>query len=371
MLFHLATQVCPNGISLQEFVKLYFYSLRSATFAKQRLRKFKNDTKNPREVQEKTLLKILKRNASTEYGRKMGLGDVSTIDEFQKRHPLSSYRQFEEYIERTAKGENNVIIPNRPQQLTLTSGTTGKPKMIPQSKERQLQTRLVGMSICDGALREAGIHNKYLTQKDCVLYTHPDVYKSEAGIVMSIGTRWSRKNILSTWVSPPAAFEISSDKEAMYIHAIFALKDEHLSALKTTFCTNLSCFFQELENHWRDIVNDISRGTINTNLDIPSYVRNELSAVLKPDPIRAEQLRKEFERGFDGIATRVWPHLMYMRAIVPAAFQLHADLLENKYAKGWFVSFQLFAGCLCIGQLHLNSGSNGRFNKHVSLSAKV
>ena len=333
--FHLATQVCPNGISLQEFVKLYFLSLRSIVRARQRLNKFKNDTKNPRQIQEKTLLNILRKNAETEYGRKMGLGDVSTIDEFRKRHPLSYYKQFKEYIELTAQGENNVIIPERPAQLILTTGTTGKPKMIPRSKERLQHRSLIGMPICEGVLREARIHSMSLTQKVCQLYTHPDLYKSEAGIDMSIGTRGSRKIILPTWVSPPAAFEISSDKDAMYIHAIFALKDEYLSAIRTrTFCTNLSCFFQEIESNWRSIVSDISTGTINADLDIPSYVRNELSGVLKPDPIRAEQLRKEFKRGFDGIATRVWPYLMHMFAMVPADFQIYADLLENKYAKG-------------------------------------
>ena len=344
MLFHLATQVCPNGISLLEFVKLYFNSLRSIFLARQRLNRFKDNTKDPRGVLEKTLFKILKRNAATEYGHKMGLGDISSIDEFQKRHPLSYYKQFEEYIERTAKGENNVIVPNRPQQLTLTSGTTGKSKMIPRSIDRQLQVPLGGMLICEGVLREAGLHSKYLTQKECQLYTHPDLYKSEAGIDMSIGTRWTRKNIIPRWISPQAAFEISSDKDAMYIHAIFALKDENLGAIRTrTFCTNLSSFFQEIESNWRNIVFDISTGTINADLNIPSYVRNELSCVLKPDPTRAEQLKKEFERGFDGIATRVWPNLMHIFAIVPADFQIYANLLENKYAKGKYVNLSLFA----------------------------
>ena len=352
--FHLATQVCPNGISFQEFLKLYFCSIRSIVLARQRLNKFKKDTKTPRKTQEKTLLNILRKNAETEYGRKMGLGDVSTIDGFQKRHPLSYYNQFEEYIKRTAKGENNVIIPERPVQLILTTGTTGQPKMIPRSKERLQHRSEIGMPICEGVLREAGIYSMSFTQKVCQVYTHPELYKSEAGIDMSIGTRGSRKIIMPTWVSPPAAFEILSDKDAMYIHAIFALKDSCLSALRTrTFCTNLSCFFQEIESNWRNIVNDISTGTINSDLDIPSYVRNELSAVLKPDPIRAEQLRKEFERGFDGIATRVWPHLMHMFAMVPADFQIYADLLENKYAKGqYFLHMHFFAVFGCIVPRH-------------------
>ena len=120
----------------------------------------------------------------------------------------------------------------------------------------------------------------------------------------------------------------------MYIHAIFALKDEYLSAIKGIFCTNLSNFFREIEDSWRDIVHDISTGTINADLNIPSDVRSELSAALKPDSIRAEQLKREFERGFEGIAKRVWPYLRYMSGTIPAFLQIYADWLENKYAKG-------------------------------------
>ena len=314
-------------------MKLYYRGLRSIIYANQLLRKFKNDTKNPRKIQEETLFRILKKNAGTEYSLKKGLGKVSTIDEFRKRHPLSGYKQFEEYIERTARGENNVIIPKRPQQITLTSGTTGKPKMILDSTERRLQFTRVFV-LMEGVLTEAGMHSMYLTQKECKLYTHPKVSQSEAGIDMSIGSRRTRKDIPPTWVTPPAAYAISSDKESMYVHAVFSLKDEYLSAIKGIFCTNLCNFFREIEDSWRDIVHDISTGTIKVDLNVPSDVRSELIGALKPDPIRAEQLKREFERGFDGIAKRVWPYLRYMYGIVPASFQIYADWLENKYTKG-------------------------------------
>ncbi|XP_072047011.1 GH3 domain-containing protein-like [Amphiura filiformis] len=136
------------------------------------------------------------------------------------------------------------------------------------------------------------------------------------------------------YVSPAPVFRICTEKEAMYVHAIFALKDEYnLQTLQAPFCTFVCKFFQVIENNWVDIVNDIGTGTIKTDLDIPSDVRSELKEILKADPIRAEQLRREFERGFVGIARRVWPYLSCLYGVLTPAHKLYADLLEKKYAK--------------------------------------
>ena len=40
---------------------------------------------------------------------------------------------------------------------------------------------------------------------------------------------------------------------------------------------------------------------------------SELDRYLKPDKNRAEELRKEFQAGFDGIASRIWPNLRIIR----------------------------------------------------------
>ena len=40
---------------------------------------------------------------------------------------------------------------------------------------------------------------------------------------------------------------------------------------------------------------------------------SELDRYLKPDKKRAEELRKEFQAGFDGIASRIWPNLRIIR----------------------------------------------------------
>ena len=38
--------------------------------------------------------------------------------------------------------------------------------------------------------------------------------------------------------------------------------------------------------------------------------------MLKPDKERAIDLRREFEKGFDGIARRIWPNLTHVHGVV-------------------------------------------------------
>ncbi|XP_072047732.1 uncharacterized protein [Amphiura filiformis] len=329
---HIATQACSKKTTLKELIQLYFFGLMFLFYGKHQWKKFKEATKTPREIQEKLLLEILQKNAETEYGRTMGLGYAFTVDDFRKRHPLSKYDQFEDYIKRTAKGEDNVLLPSRPVQFVMTSGTTGKPKMIPMSTERKQHISMTGFTTLMGIVGEE-IPSKSLTQKMCSIYTHPAETWSEAGIVKCAFTRITKNDILPVFVSPAPGFRICTEKEAMYVHAIFALKDEYLNTLQAPFCIIICNFFKVIENNWSDMVNDIATGTIKTDLDIPSDVRSELNEILTPDPIRAEQLRREFERGFEGIARRVWPYMSCLFGVVTPAFKFYADLLENKYAK--------------------------------------
>lgn len=43
---------------------------------------------------------------------------------------------------------------------------------------------------------------------------------------------------------------------------------------------------------------------------------SDLNKLLKPDKQRANDLRREFERGFDQIARRIWPNLKYVHGVV-------------------------------------------------------
>ena len=52
----------------------------------------------------------------------------------------------------------------------------------------------------------------------------------------------------------------------------------------------------------------------------------ELNKLLKPDKQRAHELRREFEKGFDGIARRIWPNLTHVHGVVTGKKDIHTTL---------------------------------------------
>ena len=47
-----------------------------------------------------------------------------------------------------------------------------------------------------------------------------------------------------------------------------------------------------------------------------NFLYSELNMLLNPDKQRANELRREFQKGFDGIAKRIWPNLTHVHGVV-------------------------------------------------------
>lgn len=61
------------------------------------------------QVQQDYLMKLLKRNSDTVYGRKYGFENIRGYEAFAERVPLTVYEDYEPYIEAAARGEKRVL----------------------------------------------------------------------------------------------------------------------------------------------------------------------------------------------------------------------------------------------------------------------
>ena len=105
-------------------------------YIKKRIHQIDLFRKYPSEVQQETLFKLLNKAQKTEIGLKYGFSSINTIDEYRKRVPIHSYNDFEPYVNRLKKGEQNLLWPSEIKWFAKSSGTTtGKSKFIPVSKE--------------------------------------------------------------------------------------------------------------------------------------------------------------------------------------------------------------------------------------------
>lgn len=82
------------------------------------------------------------------------------------------------------------------------------------------------------------------------------------------------------------------------------------------------------------MVEDIERGKVSSALTLEPSLRSRLEALMKPDPVRAAQLRSHFQDGFRGIARRLWPHLHLVLAVDSGSNQIYGEMLRENYGQG-------------------------------------
>ena len=72
---------------------------------KKRIHQIELFLKYPHDVQEEIAKKLLSKAKFTEFGKAYAFDDISSLDQFKERVPVSNYEQMFPYIERLMKGD--------------------------------------------------------------------------------------------------------------------------------------------------------------------------------------------------------------------------------------------------------------------------
>ncbi|KAM7370745.1 hypothetical protein PAMP_010268 [Pampus punctatissimus] len=298
-------------------------------------RKLEADTLNVKRVQEETLLRRLKKNEHTCYGRQYDFSSIRDSDDFRARHPITTYEHYRELIIRIAAGEEKVIIAEKPLSLAMTSGTSGASAMLLSTKDTNTEFFLQGVTVCLDAMQQAFPASDSLQRTTKFFYT-PTFRQSEAGIPIgpNSSTPASSRHMLNLYTTPAPAFEVPSEKDTLYLHLLFALKDPSVGTLESNFASTVFYAFIALQERWQELVEDIERGKVSSALALEPEMRARLEALMKPDPERAAQLQTHFQDGFRGIAKRLWPHLHLVLAVDSGSNEIYGEMLRENYCQG-------------------------------------
>ncbi len=299
------------------------------------LRAFNKQSKNLKATQESVLQGILKTCSATAFGRDHGLGQVKTVTDFRKAVPIGDFERHRPYVDRMCRGEENVLFPGKPIIYNTTSGTTGKPKMIPLSKS--YFERAVG-----------GISKLWLYT---CLRDNPHIYDgkslsavstAEEGFVED-GTPYGSvsgltyKNIpnvlKSTYSTPYAVICIPDYLKKYYAMMRCALACD-ITFIISPSPSNQLKFHQTAVEHFEDIVRDIRDGTLRGDVlgAVPEECREEVSNGFSPDSTRAHFLEKLMEKHGDNLRPKhYWPNLALVNSWVQGNFSLVLPKLSGYY----------------------------------------
>lgn len=294
-------------------------------------------TADPMPNQQQLLEMLMQKNAATEYGKKYGFEKITTFEQYQDCVPLTSYEDYEPYIERMLNGEQGLITYKKIKRYVQTSGSAGKPKLIPLCGKAIWNFQIMGFCAPMGSSlnyykqrgEELPAQRSFLLI-EVVNKDLPNGNKSSCLSALPFNLLRPFSSFFS--VTPKEIFypEKPDETDMNYFKLRFALENEGVTALTAALVTYIESMFEYLEKNWQILVDDIEKGTIDSSVRCPEQLRKKLLRKCRPNPERAAWLRREFEKGFDTpIAPRIWPELAWTSAMRSGSLALFAEKLKK------------------------------------------
>lgn len=308
------------------------------------LKYFEQITKKPKEESNKLLFKILDDNKDTEYGQKYNFKDIHSIEDYQKMVPVITYDDIACYIEKMKLGEKNILTSYNFNHMNRTSGTTGKPKLIPLTDEQtdvfmKYESQYM-QGILDKYLNPSWVKGKFFSLvegKHITLDNGITVGAASSIIADTLkGDLEPYSSIFKAlYTSPAEAMVPGPDIDTKYIHLRFAIAEKNIVGISASLYSLIVIFMTYLYNNYEILINDIEKGTIDSSITLPDDVRESLLEKIEPMPERAEELREIFKNGPDiPFMPLIWPKLQYVFGIGTGDLSRYDKILKRQFHGG-------------------------------------
>ena len=300
------------------------------------------------EVNRENLMRILADNAGTAYGRAWGFDRIGDERAYRTRVPMITYEDVNGLIDRMYGGESGLLTAYPIRHYIRTSGTSGKAKHIPLSEEA---LRRYG-NIKDRINRETMGLDPAQKRLQLVTYRTDPSAPPERDTLFSIA---NERNLYGNgWLDPEeyvggTCMYFQPGMTSFFYPKLWAaLLEKEIGTIESPFLYDHLLFFRYLEEHWRQLLEDIRRNRISEPQGIPEPVQAHLLA-LPRDPDRLRRVEEQCRMGFAGIAKRLWPGLRAVCGIRGSVYSAEDAALEY-YTRGvprhffCFVSSECFMG---------------------------
>lgn len=299
------------------------------------LRRMKAMARDPMKVNERLLKKIIRSNRGTVFGKAHHFDQIHSLADYRRNVPPSAYEDYADDIERTKKGEKNVLTSKRILGYSRTSGSSGVPKYIPATKAslksyvNYTWTRALALGAAE--LKRQG--KRYHPGRGLFLSPATNDRLPDGRLCSNIAEIGAeRYGAVYPYVLALPQRRLFDVNDGDYVYSVyrFGLSDPSVTFVFSVFFSLNVAQIAYLKQNWRMIVDDIEKGSIDPRVDMKPDLRRALERRLKPMPERAEYLRRQFEQGFDEtLFPRIWPNLTFVSAIGNASFKPAAELTRS------------------------------------------
>jgi hypothetical protein len=293
------------------------------------VRQFEGATRAVRAAQERKLRAILEANQDTVFGREHRFDQIRSIADYQLRIPIREYEALEPYVQRAACGERNVLTRQAPLLFAVTSGTTGRSKLIPVTPAYLAEYR-----------HAVQIHTWRLivdypdvARGTCLVTSSCDVegYTESGtpyGAISGFLTRRQPK-IIQYWYALPHEVARVKDVEAKYyLTLLLAIQQDIRMALSVSPST-LVLLAERMQTCADRLIGDVARGQLPADLPVPEAAARAVRQRLRPNPARAQELSRLAERHGALHPRHVWPNLRVLSCWKGGTMPLYLQRLRR------------------------------------------
>ena len=345
-------------MNVVEKIKNFIFIRAVAIYGENHIRKYLSQSKKSDKVSEKMLLKLMKKNKDTVFGKKYDFANINSIEEYQKKVPYTSYEDYQEYLDRTAEtGEQNLITANKITFFAKTSGTTGVTKRIPVVDDSYKP--YIGCVAHNYAFLLREMKRKGVSAGKGLNTTETECTMTKGGIregFISSYALASSDLVLSTICLPREMDGYGDNIDMKYIKARYSLQDADLIFLMSIFMSNLCDLMKYIFDNYQMLVNDIRTGTINESINLPPDLRKKLEKNLVPAPERAEQLRQIFvNEPNEGIIPKLWKKMSLVVAIGTGEFTPFTEKMKYYCGEDVAFSYGMYAASEAVVATAMNT----------------
>jgi len=268
-------------------------------------------------VQEQVLLKYLRRNRNTLFGKQHGFDRIHSAKQYQRDIPLTTFEDFRPYIEAIMQGKNNVLTKDRVLQLHLSSGTSSASKHLPFTPSLQEEFER-GLVLWIGDLYLQFPELKHGSAYWVFTPMHPPDQKNKSCVPIGFDQdedyfRPLRKRLMRTIMAvPPEVQHIPDIQDLYYVTLLFLLADRNLRWISVWNPSFIPLLLGCFSNQSCRLISDLRSGGINTSVKLPRRLKDCLEKHLPADPARAgeiENIREECSRNGSAPWVKFWPRL--------------------------------------------------------------
>jgi hypothetical protein len=275
---------------------------------------FEGATAQPREAQIARLLEIVDRAKDTAFGREHRFSEVKSLDDYRARVPIRGYDGFEPYLIRMVKGEENVLVPERPLLFGRSSGTTGTPKYIPVTAAylrefrapRRVWARQV-MQAFPGLIRGKmlSVHSPKFEGT-----TEGGVPYGSITIAFGASQGAGVGEVRSPFDPAPKSIFLLREASARYYALLRFAAQERISIAAAVNPSTLVLLAKKLDLFALDLADDLEKGTMKGLEAIEDPIRTDIHLALRVDKRAARRIRDAKARNGRVIPTDVWPEIV-------------------------------------------------------------